>query len=114
VTPSGNVEQQVAAIWKDILHVGQIGADDNFFDFGGHSLQVVQVQNRLRETLGVDVPVLKLFQYPTIRALANFLREQNPTVATNDAFRTKIEERTKRRQNAMTIRRRGTSPVEAA
>jgi len=28
--------------------------DDNFFDFGGHSLQVVQVQNRLRETIGVD------------------------------------------------------------
>src|SRR4051812_8378788 len=77
VAPTGSVEQQVAAIWKDILHVEQIGADDNFFDFGGHSLQVVQVQNRLRETIGIDVPVLKLFQFPTIRALAKFIGEQS-------------------------------------
>jgi natural product biosynthesis luciferase-like monooxygenase protein len=114
VAPTGSVEQQVAAIWKDILHVDQIGVDDNFFDFGGHSLQVVQVQNRLRETIGVDVPVLKLFQFPTIRALARFIGEQNSGPATNDSFRAKIEERAKRRQNAMTIRRRGVSPVEAA
>ena len=114
VAPAGGVEQQVAAIWKDILHVDQIGADDNFFDFGGHSLQVVQVQNRLRETIGVDVPVLKLFQFPTIRALAKFIGEQNAAPGGNDGFRARIEERAKRRLNAMTIRRRGTAPVEAA
>ncbi len=111
VAPAGNVEQQVAAIWKDILHVKQIGVDDNFFDFGGHSLQVVQVQNRLRETIGVDVPVLKLFQFPTIRALAKFIGEQS-TAGGNDDFRAKIDERNRRRQGAMTIRRRGVS-VEA-
>ncbi len=108
VAPAGNVEQQVAAIWKDILHVEKIGVDDNFFDFGGHSLQVVQVQNRLRETIGVDVPVLKLFQFPTIRALAKFIDEQSTSNGTDD-FRAKIEERNRRRQGAMTIRRRGVS-----
>ncbi len=111
VAPKGSVEQSLAQIWKDILHVEQIGVDDNFFDFGGHSLQVVQVQNRLRETLGIDVPVLKLFQFPTIRALAKFIDEQQGP-AGDDAFRAKIEERTRRRQNAMTIRRRGAAPVE--
>ena len=113
VAPTGNVEQQVAAIWKDILHVEQIGVDDNFFDFGGHSLQVVQVQNRLRETIGVDVPVLKLFQFPTIRALATFIGEQSNGAGKDDSFRAKIEERNRRRQGAMTIRRRGAAPVEA-
>jgi aryl carrier-like protein len=78
--------------------------DDNFFDFGGHSLQVVQVQNRLRETVGVDVPVLKLFQFPTIRALAKFIGEQAAAPAGGDSFRAKIEERARKRQNAMTIR----------
>ena len=92
-------------------HVEKIGVDDNFFDFGGHSLQVVQVQNRLRETIGVDVPVLKLFQFPTIRALAKFIGEQSGGAARNDSFRAKIEERAKRRQGAMTIRRRGAAPV---
>jgi natural product biosynthesis luciferase-like monooxygenase protein len=113
VAPKGNVEQSVAAIWKDILHVEQIGVDDNFFDFGGHSLQVVQVQNRLREVLGIDVPVLKLFQFPTIRALAKFIGEQ-ASAGSDDPFRAKIEERNRRRQNAMTIRRRSAvaAPVD--
>ena len=105
VAPAGGVEQTVAQIWKDILHAEQIGVDDNFFDFGGHSLQVVQVQNRLRETLGVDVPVLKLFQFPTVRTLAKFIGEQQGAKGGADSFRAKIEERTKLRQNAIARRR---------
>jgi natural product biosynthesis luciferase-like monooxygenase protein len=103
VAPTSNLEQSVAAIWKDILHVERIGVDDNFFDFGGHSLQVVQVQNRLRETLGIDVPVLKLFQFPTIRALVKFIGEQTTSAANGsaqDSFRAKIAERAKRRAMA--------------
>jgi hypothetical protein len=73
----------------------------------------VQVQNRLRETIGVDVPVLKLFQFPTIRALAKFVGEQSSGNGQDDPFRAKIEERNRRRQGAMTIRRRGAAPVEA-
>ncbi len=107
VAPAGSVEQTVATIWKDILHAEQIGADDNFFDFGGHSLQVVQVQNRLRETLGVDVPVLKLFQFPTIRTLAKFIGEQQSSAGAKDDFRQRIEDRTRRRQGATIPRRRG-------
>ena len=106
VAPKGGVEQAVAAIWKEILHVDQVGVDDNFFDFGGHSLQVVQVQNRLRETLNVDVPVLKLFQFPTVRTLAKFIGELGgKNGAATDSFRAKIEERTKLRQNAIARRR---------
>ncbi len=108
VAPAGGVEQAVAAIWRDILRAEKIGVDDNFFDFGGHSLQVVQVQNRLRETLQVDVPVLKLFQFPTIRLLARFIDEQQ-SAAGDDPFRQKIEERTKRRNGAI---RRRSGPAE--
>lgn len=107
VAPKGGIEQSVATIWKDILQAEQIGADDNFFDFGGHSLQVVQVQNRLRETLGIEVPVLKLFQFPTIRTLAKFIAEQQSATEGGDSFRQKIEDRTKRRQGAI-VRRRTT------
>lgn len=109
VAPQGNVEQAIAAIWKDILRAEAIGVDDNFFDSGGHSLQVVQVQNRLRESLGVDVPVLKLFQYPTVRTLAAFLAEQSS--AGGDAFRERIAERNRLRQAATPIRRRSTTPL---
>ncbi len=109
VAPTGDVEQTLAGIWKDILKVPQIGADDNFFDFGGHSLQVVQVQNRLRETLQVDVPVIKLFQYPTVRSLAKFIGEQ---AGDEPSLRQKIEERNRRRQTVITPRRRPTAVAE--
>ncbi|MEO5958433.1 MAG: MupA/Atu3671 family FMN-dependent luciferase-like monooxygenase, partial [Opitutaceae bacterium] len=101
----GGIEPAIAAIWKDILRADKIGADDNFFDFGGHSLQVVQVQNRLRETLGVDVPVIKLFQFPTIRTLARFIGEQQTKNGNDDPFRQRIEERTMRRNGAIPRRR---------
>ncbi|HWA25816.1 MAG TPA: MupA/Atu3671 family FMN-dependent luciferase-like monooxygenase [Lacunisphaera sp.] len=103
VAPGAGMEQAIAAIWKDILNTETIGVDDNFFDFGGHSLQVVQVQNRLREALQIDVPVLKLFQFPTIRMLAGYLAEQSP--GRTDSFRSRIEDRNRVRQ-AAAIRRR--------
>ncbi len=112
VAPSSNFEQSLAAIWKDILRVEQVGVDDNFFDFGGHSLQVVQVQNRLRETLGVDVPVLKLFQFPTIRLLAKFVAEHSSPACGDTSFRARLEERVRRRQGTLPVRRRGVSVSE--
>ncbi len=96
IAPQAGAEQAIAAIWKDILHTDPIGADDNFFDFGGHSLQVVQVQNRLREVLGRDVPVLKLFQFPTIRSLARYL-DEHPSEQP-DAFHDRIAKRARLRQ----------------
>lgn len=110
VAPHRGPEEAIAAIWKDILHTDMIGADDNFFDFGGHSLQVVQVQNRIREALGIEVPVLKLFQFPTIRALARYIAEQS--AGESSSFRDRIEERNRLRQGAA-IRRRPLAPARS-
>jgi acyl carrier protein len=71
--PAGELEQTVAAIWRDVLGVERVGADENFFELGGHSLLIVRVQARLAQTLGMRVPVVELFQYPTVRALARHL-----------------------------------------
>jgi acyl carrier protein len=109
IAPSAGPEQAIAAIWRDILNTDPIGVDDNFFDFGGHSLQVVQVQNRLREALGIDVPVLKLFQFPTIRALGRYIAEQQAAPGAAGSFRDQIEERNRLRQGAA-IRRRPLVP----
>jgi acyl carrier protein len=91
------LEQAIAAIWKDILAVEHLNPDDNFFDSGGRSLQVVQVKSRLEESLGIELPVVKLFQYPTIRSLADFIGAQ---AGEEDSFHDKIQERTRRRLNA--------------
>ncbi|OLE49545.1 MAG: hypothetical protein AUI36_20375 [Cyanobacteria bacterium 13_1_40CM_2_61_4] len=101
VAPGTGLEQTIAEIWQEVLLVEKPGANDNFFDLGGHSLHVVQVQTSLREKLGADIPVLKLFQYPTIRSLTRFLGEERK----EEPFVEKIHERTQR-QRAAAVRHR--------
>jgi len=68
-----DLEHRVAAVWQEVLHRDLVGIDDNFFDLGGHSLLMVQVQSRLSAALERDLSILDLFTYPTIRTLANHL-----------------------------------------
>ncbi len=79
VPPRSETEQRLAAIWRALLHVNQIGVHDNFFDIGGHSLLVVALQGRLLEAFGIELPVVALFEHPTIAALASRLAGQGPT-----------------------------------
>ncbi len=82
--PSGEVEEKLAAIWCELLEVEQVGLSDNFFDLGGHSLLLVRLRGRLRETFGRDVPTLDLFRHPTIGELARAFRadpEEAPAAA---------------------------------
>ncbi len=62
VAPVGETEQQVAAIWADVLKVEQVGRDDNFFNLGGHSLLATQVMARVRSELQIDAPLRALFE----------------------------------------------------
>jgi amino acid adenylation domain-containing protein len=70
VPPRNGLERTIAAIWRDVLKVDKVGVEDNFFDLGGHSLLLAQVQSRLSETLGRDLALLDLFRYPTVGSLA--------------------------------------------
>jgi acyl-CoA synthetase (AMP-forming)/AMP-acid ligase II/acyl carrier protein len=80
VPPQTELEKAIAGLWRELLHVEQVGLNDNFFDLGGHSLLMVQVQSRLSDLFSVNLPVLTLFQYPTISALAKHLAAQDKTV----------------------------------
>jgi len=73
VSPRTELEKTIAKIWQELLRVEKVGLHDNFFDLGGHSLLVVRAQARLRDALGLDLAVVRLFQYPTISSLAGFL-----------------------------------------
>jgi amino acid adenylation domain-containing protein len=75
-SPPGNpIEEILAAIWMDVLHVGEIGMNDNFFELGGHSLLATQVISRIRESFDVEIPLHGLFEFPTIASLAHSLAE---------------------------------------
>jgi amino acid adenylation domain-containing protein len=68
--PRTQVEREVANVWQGLLKVDQVGIHDNFFDLGGHSLLVVQMQSRLHQRFGRELALIELFQKPTVAAIA--------------------------------------------
>jgi hypothetical protein len=72
VAPKTQLEQAMARIWAEALRIESVGVRDNFFDLGGHSLLLIEVQQRLRDELGLNIPVVELFARPTISLLAEF------------------------------------------
>ncbi|MEU8652095.1 amino acid adenylation domain-containing protein [Streptomyces sp. NPDC048737] len=63
-------EEELAALFAEVLGLDRIGIDDDFFACGGHSLRLTRLVWRIHEKLGVDVPIRTVFQYPTVAELA--------------------------------------------
>ncbi|MFG2977291.1 amino acid adenylation domain-containing protein [Streptomyces sp. NPDC048331] len=68
--PAGETEELVAMVWASVLDVPRIGRHDDFFALGGHSLSATRVAARLRQALGLDLPLHTLFEQRTVAALA--------------------------------------------
>jgi amino acid adenylation domain-containing protein len=70
VAPRTPDEEALARIWAEVLRAERIGVTDNFLELGGHSLRATQVVVRVRDTLGIDLPLRTFFENPTIEQLA--------------------------------------------
>ncbi|HLH25146.1 MAG TPA: amino acid adenylation domain-containing protein [Chloroflexota bacterium] len=81
VAPRSEVERQIAAIWQAVLCVETVGLDDNFFDLGGHSLLILQVHSQLCRAFTTDLTIAQMFQYPTVRALADYIQRPQQRAA---------------------------------
>ncbi|HEY6802574.1 MAG TPA: amino acid adenylation domain-containing protein [Pyrinomonadaceae bacterium] len=75
VAPETPAEVAVATIWAEVLRVERVGKTDNFFELGGHSLLATQVISRLRSEFRVEVPLRRIFEAPTVAALAAKIEE---------------------------------------
>jgi nonribosomal peptide synthetase DhbF len=73
--PRDNTETYLQSLWEEVLGRPGIGIHSDFFLSGGHSLSAVSVCARLSSHYGTHVPVRALFEYPTIEALAAYLRQ---------------------------------------
>jgi amino acid adenylation domain-containing protein len=94
VAPRTELEGRIATIWQAVLQVERVGIDDNFFDLGGSSFLLVQLQNKLRSALPTkDVSMIELFQYPTIKALVTFLSHEPSTQPTLQPSRDRADAR---------------------
>jgi acyl carrier protein len=74
VLPRTDLEKTIATIWQAALGIDQVGVYDNIFDLGGNSLRMIQIHQKLRVELSVDIELLNLFQFPTIDSLIRFLQ----------------------------------------
>jgi amino acid adenylation domain-containing protein len=78
VEPRTETEHVVAGIWADILGVARVGAHDDFFALGGHSLRATRVVSHVNKELGVDVPLRALFETPTLAGFAEQVERAAP------------------------------------
>lgn len=68
---TNSFRETVKDIWKDVLEIEEVDSNTNFFDIGGNSLLLVQVQSKINSKFGIEVPLVDMFQYPTINTMAN-------------------------------------------
>jgi amino acid adenylation domain-containing protein len=76
VAPRTPVEETLAGIWAEVLHLERVGVHDDFFELGGHSLLATRVAARVREAFGVGLTVREVFEAPTVEGLARSMLER--------------------------------------
>jgi acyl-coenzyme A synthetase/AMP-(fatty) acid ligase/acyl carrier protein len=87
--PQGEREEILAELWRGLLKVERVGRDDNFFELGGHSLLATRLLSRIRERLGVSIPLAQAFEATTVAAqaaLIDTLQGQTLTLEGLDAL----------------------------
>ena len=101
VAPGNGLEQELAAVWQEVLRMEKVGVDDNFFDLGGNSLLVTRVHARIKPLFEREVRVVDLFRYPTIRLLASALSDDGTAHSANQ---NRIQERARKRRDSFISR----------
>ena len=101
VAPRNEIEQRITVIWQEVLEREKVGIYDNFFEIGGNSLLMVQVQSKLEAAFNDSISVADLFEYPTIGALAEYLSRKQ---VEEPAFQ-QANERAKKKEEAMQEKR---------
>ena len=74
--PRKGLEQTIAEVWCEALDVERVSIHDNFFDLGAHSLLVAEVHVKLKEVLGMEIPLVAMFRYSTVSLLAEHLSRE--------------------------------------
>ncbi len=79
IEPASDLESNLTSVFSDVLNVGEVGAEDEFFDLGGDSLAAEQISMELLRVTGFEFPISKLIEFGSPRKIAQFL--ENDTAA---------------------------------
>jgi acyl carrier protein len=96
-SPRSAIQQRISEIWSKVLGTDQPGLDENFFDAGGDSLQLIEVHSALERVLSIKVPITDLFEHTTINSLAGHLARGNAGTFLVDA----VQERVNKQNRAL-------------
>lgn len=91
VNPATETEEILAKLWNSAMELPNVGIRCNFFDLGGDSLMLEQLQLDILNHLGIRVPMAVLFQYPTVEQLAAYLDQEIKPVAAHQEHTAKFE-----------------------
>lgn len=76
VLPRTEIEERVAEVFRQVLGLARVGVDESFFELGGHSLLAVRLVAELRKSVGVEMPVDRIVEAPTIARIAGWIEER--------------------------------------
>lgn len=71
--PVGEWEIQLAKLWQEILAVENVGANDNFFERGGHSLKGALLASKIHREFNVEISLREIFHKPVLKEMAEYL-----------------------------------------
>jgi hypothetical protein len=112
VAPATQLEKRIAARWREVLDVEEVGVHDGFFHLGGNSIRAAILINKLRGDLGDVLRVADLFEKPRISELVALLAERSPEIAGQDTAGVSTIERVVESQGAIEARVDGMSDDE--
>lgn len=87
--PRTELEKNITSLWSELLQVPSIGIDDNFFDLGGTSLLTQKAVTLMKQRFNLKVPVTKIYQFPTIAGISDFIKNKETTETVVDYSKTK-------------------------
>jgi polyketide synthase PksJ len=77
VGPRSELEESITEVWKEVLQLDKVGINDNFFDLGGHSISLIELQHKLQEALQKEIIITDLLKYPSVNLFAKYLIGQS-------------------------------------
>jgi amino acid adenylation domain-containing protein len=107
VAPQGELEENIAKLWRSALRLNAVGANDNLFDLGADSLMVTAVHREMQTELNRRIAITDLFEFPTIAALAGKLGGPLPD---ENSMREKVQGRVELQRAALARARRPVPP----
>jgi amino acid adenylation domain-containing protein len=86
IPPRNLLEKSLARLWEEILGIQDIGIEDNFFAFGGHSLLAARLVLKIRDELDIELGLRQVFETPTIAGLAEAIQKGRRSAPISDSL----------------------------